>query len=375
MILIVLLSLARLEAHTTSESVDAEGGADTQRAQRLVNAAKPNAPPLRPDARKARAAMPPQRADTIPTSAAVAPTLTAPNAAANAAPNAAGETERQVAPNDAKKVAPKAAPKVAAKPAKAKKATKREPAASAAPKAAASAAPKAAANAARTVATNKAEKAVSNAALKANAPKATSKSARKATLNAAPRGRFAVKAKGAKAEVPTAPKPFVRHVPEGDTYTYSSASRCDFHENGKGQCCGSASRIVIDSSVVEIEAHAFAHCHSVRIVDFSEAAKLQRIGEGAFRAAGTISAIDLRGAAKLATVGAYAFSGCDSLATLYLPASVSKVERSAFQNSALKSYCSVEWGTVDCAAVSNGEENVFEFKCSALPCTAKKDEL
>ena len=156
--------------------------------------------------------------------------------------------------------------------------------------------------------------------------------------------------------------------PTGDVYTYTAGSKCAYGSNGNAQCCGAASRVVIDGSVVKIAPSAFASCHSVATVDFSGATQLKLIGARAFDGAGSITALDLSGATALATIEAYAFIGCDSLAAVTLGSGVVKIGSSAFANTRMKTYCAVEWGGVDCVAATKGSERPFEFKCSALPC-------
>ena len=156
--------------------------------------------------------------------------------------------------------------------------------------------------------------------------------------------------------------------PNGDVYTYTAGSKCTYGSNGNAQCCGAASRVVIDGSVVKIAPSAFASCHSVATVDFSGATQLKLIGARAFDGAGSITALDLSGATALATIEAYAFIGCDSLAAVTLGSGVVKIGSSAFANTRMKTYCAVEWGGVDCVAATKGSERPFEFKCSALPC-------
>ena len=156
--------------------------------------------------------------------------------------------------------------------------------------------------------------------------------------------------------------------PTGDVYTYTAGSKCTYGSNGNAQCCGAASRVVIDGSVVKIAPSAFASCHSVATVDFSGATQLKLIGARAFDGAGSITALDLSGATALATIESYAFIGCDSLAAVTLGSGVVKIGSSAFANTRMKTYCAVEWGGVDCVAATKGSERPFEFKCSALPC-------
>ena len=94
---------------------------------------------------------------------------------------------------------------------------------------------------------------------------------------------------------------------------YTSSTTCAYNTTGNSQCCGTATIIVIDASVVNIQGNAFRECDTVIEVDFSSASRLQTIGEKAFSSMDLLSSVDMSGATQLLSIGSGAFTAVLSL--------------------------------------------------------------
>ena len=150
-------------------------------------------------------------------------------------------------------------------------------------------------------------------------------------------------------------------------YRYTSDTSCTYSDNGSSQCCGVATTIVIDSSVVDIKAYAFAECDSVTSIDFSEATNLERILGGAFWKADSLTSADMSPATNLRSISSSAFHKTPSLANVKLSAATTSIGNRAFLESNIASPSDVDWNGLVCADVTAGANwvlyPVFDWPC------------
>jgi len=120
-----------------------------------------------------------------------------------------------------------------------------------------------------------------------------------------------------------------------DVYIYTKTTTCTYSSNSDAQCCGTSEIIVIDPTVVKIEADAFKLCTSIIDVSFASATSLATIGASAFEGMGSLALVDMSGAPLLATIGESAFRNCTTLATAKLASATTSIGVTAFTGTAL----------------------------------------
>ena len=86
-------------------------------------------------------------------------------------------------------------------------------------------------------------------------------------------------------------------------YIYTSDTTCTWDTNPNLDmsmpdllnvgCCGMAKKIIIDSSVIEIDQAAFRDCHDVEEIDFSGATSLTTINRAAFSGMTNLGRVDM----------------------------------------------------------------------------------
>ena len=155
-------------------------------------------------------------------------------------------------------------------------------------------------------------------------------------------------------------------------YMYTSTTTCAWDTNGNTQCCGTATTIVIDASVVNIKAFAFRACNTVTTVDLSGASGLQTIEHDAFDQMALLASVDMSGATQLVSIEDAAFRSCPQLASVKLASSITTIGSNAFDNGiaakdSLDTAANVDFNGVNCvdasaAAVTAGD-SPFEFRC------------
>ena len=74
---------------------------------------------------------------------------------------------------------------------------------------------------------------------------------------------------------------------------YTSDSTCTWNNNRNEGCCEMAKKIIIDSSVIEIDQAAFRDCHDVEEIDFSGATSLTTINQAAFFGMTNLGRVDM----------------------------------------------------------------------------------
>ena len=102
-------------------------------------------------------------------------------------------------------------------------------------------------------------------------------------------------------------------------------------------CCGRATTIVIDASVVTIPPYAFAYCRSVTSIDFSSAQSLTTIKKHAFEEMSGLLSANMSAAVHLRTIEKDAFKGSHKLTALTLSPNVTSIGGGAFVPSGLYS--------------------------------------
>ena len=131
--------------------------------------------------------------------------------------------------------------------------------------------------------------------------------------------------------------------------------------------CTALTEVVLNSNAV-IGKNAFSGCASLKKVTFKgSGSAAYSLEKSAFEGAAALEEIKLT--EGLETIGAFCFSDCSSLGTVYLPASLTKIEASAFCNvGALKIYYAgteEQWKAVSIAnnneALANAEIT-YNFK-------------
>lgn len=131
--------------------------------------------------------------------------------------------------------------------------------------------------------------------------------------------------------------------------------------------CTALTEVVLNSNAA-IGHNAFTGCTSLKKVTLKGSGSIAySLGKSAFEGDATLEEIKLT--EGLETIGAFCFSDCTSLGTVYLPASLTKIEASAFYNvGSLKiNYAGTEeqWKAIN---VANGNEAlasaeiVYNFK-------------
>ena len=120
-------------------------------------------------------------------------------------------------------------------------------------------------------------------------------------------------------------------------YVYTPTTSCTYSTNGNAPCCGTATTIVIESSVAEIKAGAFQACTAVAVVDASQATSLVTIRAGAFYGMTSLLSVDLSAAAALTHIETDAFKLCAKLAQLkYPPGLLAVPGAGAFHSTAIE---------------------------------------
>ena len=120
-------------------------------------------------------------------------------------------------------------------------------------------------------------------------------------------------------------------------YLYTPTTSCTYSTNGNAPCCGTATTIVIESSVAEIKAGAFQACTAVAVVDASQATSLVTIRAGAFYGMTSLLSVDLSAAAALTHIETDAFKLCAKLAQLkYPPGLLAVPGAGAFHSTAIE---------------------------------------
>ncbi len=119
--------------------------------------------------------------------------------------------------------------------------------------------------------------------------------------------------------------------------------------------CTALTEVVLNSNAA-IGHNAFTGCPSLKKVTLKGSGSIAySLGKSAFEGDAALEEIKLT--EGLETIGAFCFSGCTSLGTVYLPASLTKIEASAFYNvGSLKiNYAGTEeqWNAIN---VANGNE-------------------
>ena len=147
--------------------------------------------------------------------------------------------------------------------------------------------------------------------------------------------------------------------------------------------CGALETIDLSNAtgLTTIASGAFYDCDALETVDMSEATSLSSIGYRAFYDCDNLETADMSGATSLATIGEDAFYSCDNLATVRIPASVTQVGNSAFENSynitcadfgSISSLCRIAYGNSYSNPLWNGASlyiNGVEMKQVTIPET------
>ncbi len=102
------------------------------------------------------------------------------------------------------------------------------------------------------------------------------------------------------------------------------------HAFNYGSYFGSATKINIPASVIEIGNSAFYSFTSLNTVNFDNASKLKRIGENAFYNCSNLKALNLNNATSLEIIDASAFAYCHYLRYVALPSSLTEIKDMAF---------------------------------------------
>ena len=116
------------------------------------------------------------------------------------------------------------------------------------------------------------------------------------------------------------------------------------------------------SNMQAIGTSAFASCPSLSSIVFP--ASLTKINASAFRGAGVITSVDLSEAPELHTVGSYAFEGCSALSSLMVSPGLQNVGMGAFLGTSLHAETDVAWGAVQCYDIAGEAHSRFNFTCS-----------
>ncbi len=81
----------------------------------------------------------------------------------------------------------------------------------------------------------------------------------------------------------------------------------------------------------EVNSNAFTECPSLKKVTFSgNSGAAYKVESSAFESDASLETVNF--SAGLESIGSFCFAGCTSLSAVYLPASLTKIESSAFQN-------------------------------------------
>ena len=147
--------------------------------------------------------------------------------------------------------------------------------------------------------------------------------------------------------------------------------------------CGALETIDLSNAtgLTTIANGAFYDCDALETVDMSEATSLSSIGYRAFYDCDNLVTADMSGATSMATIGEDAFRSCDNLATVRIPASVTQVGSSAFDDSynitcadfgSISSLCRIAYGNSYSNPLWNGASlyiNGVETKQVTIPET------
>lgn len=108
--------------------------------------------------------------------------------------------------------------------------------------------------------------------------------------------------------------------------------------------CKSLQEIVLPESVAEIQSNAFLSCTSLNSVNFAQLSELKVIGDRAF-ANCDFKQVGLNSNSALTTLGRGAFSNNENLTAIYIPATVSRIERSAMDSLTTKTVVYTQKGS------------------------------